>query len=75
MKNLPSDSVSQQADAYDLSHIENEFDAAMAIDWLSHVPKSRMGQFLEELHQVLKEGATIIFCDQLAGENSMAGIY
>ena len=76
MKNLPSDLVSlQQADAYDLSHIEGEFDAAMAIDWFSHVPKSRMDQFLEGLHQILKEGATIIFCDQLAGENSIAGIY
>src|SRR3954468_8637122 len=35
------------ADAYDLSRVEGEFDAAFAIDWLAHVPRSRLRQFLD----------------------------
>ena len=75
-KKLPWDKVFlKQADAYDLFRVTGDFDAAMAIDWLSHVPRSRMDAFLQGLHECLMENAVVLFCDQLPGENSLAGLF
>jgi SAM-dependent methyltransferase len=52
------------ADAYALDGIPNGFDAALAVDWLAHVPRSRLTAFLETLHAHLADGALVIFCDQ-----------
>ena len=66
----------QQADAYNLAKIEDKFDAAMGIDWLSHVPKSKMDYFLQGVHNVLKPEAKVIFCDELQGDFSVTtGIF
>lgn len=74
LKQLPTDQVQlQQANAYHLSDIPTDFDAAMAIDWLAHVPKSKMLSFLEGLHQHLHEQGWVIFCDQLPGLHSQTG--
>ncbi len=76
LKNLPSDKVSLKIlDAYDLSEVPRNFDAAYAGDWLSHVPKKRMPEFLRGLHHCLNEGARVVFCDQLPREHSLTGIY
>ena len=65
-KDLPWDRVSlQQADAYDLKTLTGSFSAAMAVDWLAHVPYARMHPFLDGLHAVLNSGARVVFCDQL----------
>lgn len=65
-KNLPWEKVSlQQANAYDLKMPDESFSAAMAVDWLAHVPHAYMHRFLEGLHAVLTVGARVVFCDQL----------
>ena len=40
----------QAVDAYDLARVSGCFDAAFAVDWFAHVPKSRFDPFLEGLH-------------------------
>src|SRR5438874_920005 len=45
------------ADAYALDPALGRFDAAMAIFWWSHVPRSRIGAFLSSLHAPLEPGA------------------
>ena len=43
-KNLPNDKVDfQPGDAYHLASTEGEFDGGLAMFWLSHVPKVRLG--------------------------------
>ena len=73
-KDLPWDKVSLRlADAYGLTGIEGPFTAAMAVDWLAHVPYSSMHRFLDGLHMVLNAGARIIFCDELPRSDSVTG--
>jgi ubiquinone/menaquinone biosynthesis C-methylase UbiE len=64
-----------QADAYDLSTISQKFDGAVAVDWLAHVPRSRIHSFLRNLHETLEDKAQIAFCDQLPRDNSITGDY
>ena len=66
----------QQVDAYKLTGVKGQFSAAMAVDWLAHVPKSRMDNFLQGLHNLLKPGSKVIFCDELQGESPLTkGIF
>lgn len=50
-------------DAYSLTEIGKQYNGAFAGLWISHVPKQRLSEFLESLHQVLKSGATVLFVD------------
>jgi 2-polyprenyl-3-methyl-5-hydroxy-6-metoxy-1,4-benzoquinol methylase len=63
------------ADAYALPFAGGLFDGALAVDWLAHVPKSRLSLFLDGLHATLRPGARVVFCDQLAWRDSQTGIY
>jgi SAM-dependent methyltransferase len=63
------------ADAYDLSSIAGGFTGCFAVDWLAHVPASRLAGFLEGLHSRLTPGARVAFCDQTPGPSSMTGMY
>jgi cyclopropane fatty-acyl-phospholipid synthase-like methyltransferase len=75
-KNLDWDKVTlQRADAYDLSRVQGSFDAAFAVDWFAHVPRSRFHEFLTGLHSRLLPGSLIVFCDQLSGAESFTGRY
>lgn len=67
----------QVADAYNLNTtISQRFDAAYAVDWFAHVPRSRFAAFLQGLHAQLTSGARVAFCDQLPSRPaSKTGIY
>jgi ubiquinone/menaquinone biosynthesis C-methylase UbiE len=62
-------------DAYRLAFSNGAFDGAVAIDWLAHVPKSRVSGFLGGLHTALRPGARVVFCDQTPGSDSKTGVY
>ncbi|WP_299487653.1 class I SAM-dependent methyltransferase [Acaryochloris sp. IP29b_bin.137] len=74
MKKLSSDKVQmQQADAYQLDGVPSNFEVALAIDWLSHVPKTRLQGFLKNLHRHVQ--GMVIFCDQLPGPQSQTDTF
>ena len=75
-KDLPWKKVSLcQADAYDLKNVGGPFGAVMAVDWLAHVPYSRMQTFLEGVHETLKSDGRVVFCDQLPRPGPTSGEY
>ena len=51
------------ADAYALNQLNQQFQGAFAGLWFSHVPKQRVNEFLQSLHQCLTPGATVLFMD------------
>jgi len=51
------------ASAYALDSLPKHFEAAVAIDWYSHIPKSLVPAFLESLQARLMPGAPVIFVD------------
>jgi len=63
-----------QADAYDLSSLPYDFDAAFAGFWLSHVPKQVLPQFIEQLHSSLKPRSKVLFLDNLFVRGSSSDI-
>lgn len=62
------------ADAYALSPALGAFDAALAIFWWSHIPLSRIGQFLRSLHARLEPGARVLLMDNRYVEGSSTPI-
>ena len=50
-------------DAYALPASAQGFEAAFAGFWFSHIPKSRIGEFLSGLHHALAPGARVVFLD------------
>lgn len=59
------------ADAYALPFGGRPFDAALAGDWLAHVPMKRMADFLDGLHATLLPGSRVVFIDQSPGSHSI----
>ncbi len=69
-KQLPANRVTlAQADAYKLGAIPGAFTALYAVDWLSHVPLSRIQAFLRSAATRVEPGSPIIFIDQLANQH------
>ena len=65
-KELPADKVEiRLADAYDLVEIPGTFDAGVAMFWLSHVPKDRMKEFMDQFHARLLPGSSVFLADNV----------
>jgi demethylmenaquinone methyltransferase/2-methoxy-6-polyprenyl-1,4-benzoquinol methylase len=58
-----------RADAYRLEGIGGPFDAAFCADWWSHMPRSRIGTFLQALHAHLSPGARTVAVDMMRTEH------
>ncbi len=52
-----------RADAYRLEGIDGAFSAALAAFWWSHVPLSRLDEFVGSLHRCLGEGRRVVLVD------------
>ena len=63
------------ADAYALAPGLGRFDAALAIFWWSHVPRRRIGAFLDSLHARLERGARVLYMDNRYVEGSSTPIH
>jgi 2-polyprenyl-3-methyl-5-hydroxy-6-metoxy-1,4-benzoquinol methylase len=62
------------ADAFDLAGIAGDFDAAFAGFWWSHVPRERLGAFLDGLHHRLLPTARVMLLDNRYVEGSSTPI-
>lgn len=52
-----------EADAYRLEDVPGEFDAGLAMQWFSHIPRQRIGGFLTAWHQRIGPGAPVFLAD------------
>jgi SAM-dependent methyltransferase len=65
-KEWPTERVRFQiADAYDLGGVEGVFTAGVAAFWLSHVPRRRLVQFLDQLHARLLPESVMFLADNV----------
>jgi SAM-dependent methyltransferase len=69
VQELPAErAVFLEADAYDLAAVPGDFDAGLAMQWFSHIPRARYDDFLDGLHRRLGAGAVIFLGDNQAYE-------
>jgi SAM-dependent methyltransferase len=52
-------------DAFALAAVPGRFDGALANFWLSHVPRARLGAFLDGFHARLEPGAAVFLADNV----------
>ncbi|HEV2211051.1 MAG TPA: methyltransferase domain-containing protein [Verrucomicrobiae bacterium] len=64
----------RREDAYALSLPAKPFTAALSAFWWSHVPQSKLRDFLRGFHRVLCSGARVIFIDNAYVEGSSTPI-
>ena len=64
-KSLPPNVTLQFGDAYHLAAVDGEFDAALAMFWLSHVPRARLRAFLDGMHARLSPGSVVYLADNV----------
>jgi ubiquinone/menaquinone biosynthesis C-methylase UbiE len=65
-KALPVEKVHfVEGDAFALQEVDGEFDAALAVFWLSHLPKARIATFLEGMHRRIGPGARVVMADNM----------
>ena len=62
------------ADAYALPDSLGRFDGALGVFWWSHIPLSRIDDFLSSLHKTLERGARVLFMDNTYVEGSSTPI-
>jgi SAM-dependent methyltransferase len=51
------------SDAFALDGVPDGWDGGFHMQWLSHVPRSRMPEFLSAFHRKLRPGSTVVFGD------------
>ena len=64
-KALPANVTLRFGDAYHLAAVDGEFDAGLAMFWISHVPRARLPAFLDSLHARLLPGSIVYFADSV----------
>ena len=52
-----------EADAYELDGVPGTFDAGLAMQWFSHIPRERIGEFLIAWHRRIGPGAPVFLAD------------
>jgi len=66
MRKLRSSNVEyRHGDAYALAEVPGIFDAGFANFWFSHVPKSRINEFLNGLHEKLGKASAVFMADNV----------
>ncbi len=70
----PQKVMFQKEDAYGLGPRPHRFTAGFAAFWWSHVPKTRLPEFLRGFHSVLAPGARLLFIDNTYVEGSSTPI-
>jgi len=55
----------ESCDAYNLDRLRGQFDAGLAVFWLSHVPRGRLYEFLTQFHRKLRPGAVVVMADNM----------
>ncbi len=69
-KNINSNkAIFHQGDAYQLDKVPGRFNAAYANFWLSHIPKTRIQEFLKQLHTRLGSGSPVFLADNMYNES------
>ena len=66
--------VFSKEDAYALPILPQQFTAGFSGFWWSHLPKSKIQDFLRGLHRVLSTGARVVFIDNAYVEGSSTPI-
>ncbi len=61
-------------DSYKLEKINEKYDSLFAGFWFSHIPKSRIEQFIEVVHKKLNKNALAVFMDNLYVEGNYTPI-
>ena len=54
-----------EMDAYNLSVLKSDFNAAFVAFWISHIPKQKLADFFKNLHAVLKPESIVILIDNI----------
>jgi demethylmenaquinone methyltransferase/2-methoxy-6-polyprenyl-1,4-benzoquinol methylase len=54
-----------QDDSYKLNKITEKYNSLFAGFWLSHVPKTKMKDFIENIHKKLSDNAMVVFIDNI----------
>jgi SAM-dependent methyltransferase len=57
--------VFSQEDSFSLKSIDDRFSAGFAGFWWSHIPKARLGEFLDLFHSKFLRDALIVFVDNI----------
>jgi len=55
----------RHGNAYDLASVPGKFDAGLANFWFSHIPKSRIDDFLHGFHKRLGKAAVVFMADNV----------
>ena len=69
-KNLGPTVTLQKEDAYALPHFSRRFNAGISAFWWSHIPRTRLREFLVGFHRALAPGARVVFMDNVYAEGS-----
>ena len=65
-KNLPASKVHFQiADVFEMKDVAEHFNGGFANFWFSHIPKKKIGAFLELFHSRLQAGSPVYFADNV----------